>query len=74
MTTTQTIVQHLKSLPESARQEVLDFIESLQSRRATHAAPQTDRGWSEFSLAAAMRGMEDEDSPYSLSDIKEAFK
>ena len=29
--------------------------------------------WSEFSLDAAMRGMEGEDSPYTENDIKERF-
>ena len=74
MTTTQAIVEHLKSLPESARRQVLRFIEYLESRRSEQSARQDDLPWSEFSLAAAMRGMEDEDSPYSLSDLKEAFR
>lgn len=66
MTTTEQIVNHVKALPESARAEVLDFIEFLESKA------QNTR-WSEFSLANAMRDMESEESPYSLNDIKERF-
>jgi hypothetical protein len=29
-----------------------------------------NRKWSEFSLASAMRGMEDEETPYTLADLK----
>jgi len=32
MTTTEAIIQHLKSLPEPAKAEVLRFIEFLQAR------------------------------------------
>ncbi len=62
------IIHHLESLPESARYEVLDYIEFLKSRRKKEE--ENDR-WSEFSLASAMRGMEDEESIYSSEDIIE---
>jgi hypothetical protein len=29
--------------------------------------------WADFSLSSAMRGMEDEQAPYSLNDLKESF-
>ena len=40
-----------------------------------HSALEEDenRAWSEFSLNSAMRGMEDEESLYSLTDLKETF-
>jgi len=72
MTTAQAILEHLKSLPDSAQQEVLDFIKFLESRRAGLVQKEED-AWSGFSLASAMRGMEDEETPYTLADLKESF-
>jgi len=74
MSTAETIMQLLKSLPDSLQREVLNFVEFLQSRQKQAAARGEDRAWSQFSLASAMRGMEDEDSPYSLDDLKETFR
>jgi hypothetical protein len=53
-------------LPESKKAEVLDFVEYLKTKAE-------DKDWSIFSLSSAMRGMEDEDSPYSLGDLQESF-
>jgi len=73
MTTTQHIIQHLNSLPDSEQREVLDFVEFLESRRKHLDAREEDAAWSSFSLASAMRGMEDEETPYTLADLKESF-
>ncbi len=72
MTTAQAILEHLRSLPDSAQQEVLDFVKFLESRRA-ELAQEEDATWSDISLASAMRGMEDEETPYTLADLKESF-
>jgi hypothetical protein len=53
---------------------VLDFVEFLESRRQEHTVREDEIAWSAFSLASAMRGMEDEETPYSLADVKEAFR
>lgn len=74
MTTAQAIVERVMSLPEDAQQEVLDFVEFIGSRKTTSSERQDDAAWSMLSLASAMRGMEDEESPYSLSDLKESFR
>ncbi len=74
MTTTEAIIQHLGDLHERARREVLDFVEFLASRQATSGVGDEDGAWSEFSLASAMRGMENEDSPYTFDDLKESFR
>jgi hypothetical protein len=63
------IIHHVRALPESKQIEVLDFIEYLRIK----ADRQENTGWSDFSLSAAMRGMENEESPYSLNDLKESF-
>lgn len=59
----------VKSLPESKLIEVLDFVEYLQSR----AEKEEYKEWNDLSLSSAMRGMEDEHSPYSINDLKESF-
>ena len=53
-------------------------LEPADIRAALHYAAeavgpsaQEDTGWSVFSLCQAMRGMEDEPSPYSADDLKE---
>jgi hypothetical protein len=74
MTTAEAIVQSLEPLPEAAKQEVLDFVEFIKARQS-HETPQAEgAAWSEFSLVSAMRGMEDEESPYSVADLKESFR
>lgn len=60
------IIRHIHELPESKKDEVLDFVEYLRNKTE-------EKGYSEFSLSSAMRGMEAEMSPYSLEDIKESF-
>ena len=62
MTTAQAIVQQLAALPEEAQREVLDFVEFI-SRTAGQGARDEETAWSAFSLASAMRGIEDEASP-----------
>ena len=74
MTTAQVIARHLQALPEAAQREVLDFVEFLQSRREGPVVGKDDVSWSDFSLAAAMRGMEDEATPYTAADLKESFR
>lgn len=71
MTTSEAIVERLKLLPGPAQQEVLDFVEFLESRRG--GGDVSDAEWNRFSLASAMRGMQDEDSPYTRDDLKESF-
>jgi hypothetical protein len=59
------IINNIKTLPESKQIEVLDFIEYLKIKTAR----QENTGWSNFSLSSAMRGLEKEESPYSLNDL-----
>jgi hypothetical protein len=74
MTTAEAIVRSLEPLPEAVKQEVLDFVEFIKARQSQETPQKEDEAWSEFSLASAMRGMEDEESPYSLADLKETFR
>ncbi len=60
------IIKEIQDLPESKKAEVLDFVEYIKTKTE-------GKDWSVFSLSSAMRGMEDEDSPYSLGDLQESF-
>ena len=73
MTTAQAIVQHLQALPDSVQQQVLDFVKFLEARRTELARREEDLAWSHFSLASALRDVEDEETPYTLADLKESF-
>lgn len=73
MNTTQAISQHIEALPEEALREVLDFVEFLESRTIPNVVREADATWSAFSLASAMRGMDDEPTPYTEADVKEPF-
>ena len=73
MTITEVIIQHLKTLPESAQAEVLDLVEYLESKVETDKHTQDETDWSALSLSQAMRGMENEQTSYSIKDIKEIF-
>ncbi len=68
------IQQYVQRLPAPLQAEVLDFIEYLLTRAERDAALQEERDWSDLSLAAAMRGMEDESFPvYTRADLKVVF-
>jgi hypothetical protein len=69
MTVTEQIIKHVKTLPEAIQAEVLHFIEFLESKEEMEKNERAD--WSNLSLSQAMRGIESEESPYSLDDIKE---
>ena len=69
MSLAERIIQNVKTLPESKQIEVLDFVEYLRLR----TEKEENIEWIDLSLSSAMRGMEDEESPYSLNDLKETF-
>jgi Protein of unknown function (DUF2281) len=64
------IDQYVKKLPDSLQEELLDFIRYLLIK----AERQEAREWSSQSLSSAMHGMEDEDSLYTLADLKVVFE
>ena len=63
------IIENIKELPELKQIEVLDFIEYLRLKTER----QDNIEWSTLSLSSAMRGMENEQSHYSLNDLEESF-
>jgi hypothetical protein len=66
MSLEEKIIRQLHDLSENKKAEVLDFVEYLRTKDA-------EKDWSELSLSAAMRGMEDEETQYSTDDLKEVF-
>jgi Protein of unknown function (DUF2281) len=70
MTTLEKIVENLKTMPESAQVEVLDYVEYLKSKEE-HGGE--GYNWGDFSLVSAMREIAEEPSPYGVEDIKEMF-
>jgi hypothetical protein len=76
MTTAERIQEQVQKLPEPLQDQTLVYIEFLiQMSKTRHQSVRTeDLDWSHFSLAAAMRGIEDEDVPiYDESDLKERW-
>ena len=71
MSLAEKINQHVKELPEPLQAEVLDFVEFIEAKSVRNR--DAKREWSEFSLSSAIRGMEEEGSPYTLKDIKESI-
>jgi hypothetical protein len=66
MSLEEKIIREVQELPELKKAEVLYFVDYLKYKTE-------EKDWSEFSLSSAMWGMEDEDSLYSLEDLKESF-
>ena len=70
MSTAESIFEKSKALSVPLQKEVLDFVEFLQQKQTT-----PDDDWSALSLAAAVRGMEDEEWPaYSENDLVEKWQ
>jgi hypothetical protein len=74
MSLTEKILKHIQEMPESFQVEILSFLEYLELKiKKAQSINNEETEWFELSLSGAMRGMEEETSPYSLNDIKERF-
>ena len=68
--TIRIIIDHLDSFHDLVQLEVLDFVEFLKTRQMQYEERKTDEeSWGDLSLESAMKGMEDEDTPYTSADI-----
>lgn len=75
MTATEQITDRLQKLPPPLQREVLDFIEFLAQKVAHREAVNEEAEWARFSLAQAMSGIDNEDSPdYTEADLKEKWQ
>ncbi len=70
MSTAERIIHEIAGLRPERQSEVLEFIEFLKEKERKAE----DTALKDASLAAAMRGMEDEESLYSESDVIEKFR
>ena len=69
------IEETVRKLPASYQAQVLDFVEYLVAKAEREAARQEELAWSEWSLASAMRGTEQEDGPtYTLDDVRVSYQ
>ena len=70
MTLDEKIQQYVQKLPPWLQEELLDFAQYLLMK----ADQQEKEDWASFSLASAMRDMEDEPASYNLSDLRVIFQ
>ncbi len=70
MVMNQKIQLYIEKLPLSYLEELENFLAYLLAK----AERQEELEWSRFSLASAMRGMEDEPSEYTLDDLKVRYQ
>lgn len=68
MSVSKILQQYIQMLPEQDQAEVLDFVKYLLFKQQ-----QEEKDWSKFSLAMAMRGLEDEETLYTMDDLQETF-
>ncbi|HEX6293203.1 MAG TPA: DUF2281 domain-containing protein [Herpetosiphonaceae bacterium] len=74
MAVVQKIQESVQRLPTTLQAEVLDFVEYLLVKAEREALRQEELVWSGFSLTAAMRDIEDDEtSLYTLADLKVVF-
>jgi hypothetical protein len=71
MIVTEEVNSKLRTLPVSAQTEVLHFVEFLAYKVEQETSE--DKQWSEFSLAQAMKGLEDE-TDYTEEDLQEKWR
>ena len=69
MNLTNKIIENISVLPESKQMQLLDLAEYLRAK----AEKDENKEWTDFSLATAMRGIEEEEILYSMHDLKEIF-
>ena len=69
MNLSEKILKTVASLPISKQLEVLDFVEYLKIK----TEKEESSNWNSFSITSAMRGMENEESNYSITDLKETY-
>jgi hypothetical protein len=66
------VQEYVQRLPPALQAQVLDFAKYLLYRVECESASDQD-DWSVLSVSMAMRGLEEEDSPYTEDDIKEPY-
>ena len=74
MIVTEKINQKVEKLPIEIQLEILDFVEFVAQKAERQNASKENWQWTDFSLAQAMKGLEDEETPeYTEADLKEKW-
>lgn len=73
MAMTNQIQESVQRLPATFQAEVLDFVEYLLAKAEREALRHEEQAWSTFSLATALRDIDEEPSLYTLADLKVVF-
>jgi len=72
MPTVEKISEYLAKMPDPYQAEVLHYVEYLWQKFQGQGLDKEDRAWQEFSLASALRDMDEADEvTYTLKDLKE---
>ena len=75
MIVTEKINRRVEKLPIEIQLEILDFVEFVAQKAEKQNASEENRQWTDFSLAQAMKGLEDEEIPeYTEADLKEKWR
>jgi hypothetical protein len=70
MAVTEQLTGKIQRLPIPLQEEVMDFVDFL-----LYKSDSEGNEWSEFSLAQAMRGLEEDEVPeYTEADLKEKWQ
>lgn len=71
--TLEEIIRNLKGLSPLLQKQALDFISYLKLRQTQKS--ENINSWNQFSLASALRGLEDDEFPdYKDTDLKETWQ
>ena len=72
------LVEKLQRLPAEKQAEVLDYVDYLTERFSQPGQAAltewSERDYSDFAMAQAMRGLEDEPVLYTEADLKERWQ
>ena len=74
MPTVEKISEYLAKMPDPYQAEVLHYVEYLWQKFQGQGLNKEDQAWQEFSLASALRDMDEADEvTYTRKDLKEKF-
>ena len=73
MSDIEKLIHTVEQLSTDLQAEVLHYAEYLWHKAQGANDDAESNEWSALSLAAALRGMENEDTDYTLADLKERF-
>jgi hypothetical protein len=74
MPTVEKISEYISKMPNPYQVEVLHYVEYLWQKLQTQGGDEEDILWQRYSLASALRDMDEADEvTYTIDDLKEKF-